>query len=200
MPGMKTTRLARRLGLDRNPLRRRTDKIGAYAAVLLLAVFLIGAPLLSVAAAGWASRAGASGQRAERSWRQVSAVLMPLSSAPGTSAGGLSGYSWVMARWAAPDGRARTGEIPVSNALTADHTVRLWVDTAGSPTGPPVNNRSVVADEAGAGIVATVTLGIVLLCLALAGRWVLGRRRLADWEAAWAAVGPQWTKRFWSRG
>jgi hypothetical protein len=197
---MKTTRLARRLGLDRNPLRRRTDKIGACLAVLLLAVFLIGAPLLSVAAAGWATRAAASGQRAERSWRQVSAVLMPPSSAQGTSAGGLSGYSWVPARWAAPDGRARTGEIPVSNALTADHTVRLWVDTVGSPTGPPVNNRSVVADEAGAGIVATVTLGIVLLCLALAGRWVLGRRRLADWEAAWAAIGPQWTKRFWSRG
>jgi hypothetical protein len=200
VPGMKTTRLARRLGLDRNPLRWRTDKIGACVAVLLLAVFLIGAPLLSVAAAGWATRAGASAQRAERSWRQVSAVLMPPSSAAGTSAGGLSGYSWVPARWAAPDGRARTGEIPVSNALTADHTVRLWVDTAGSPTGPPVNNRSVVADEAGAAIVATVALGIVLLCLALAGRWVLGRRRLADWEAAWAAVGPQWTKRFRSRG
>ena len=51
-----------------------------------------------------------------------------------------------------------------------------------------------------AGVVATVALGIVLLCLALAGRWVLGRRQLADWETAWAAVGPQWTKRFRSRG
>ena len=200
MPGMKTTRLARRLGLDRNPLRRRTDKIGACVAALLLAVFLIGAPLLSVAAAGWAARAGASGQRAERSWRQVSAVLMPPSSAPDTSAGGVSGYSWVPARWAAPDGRARKGVIPVSTALSADHTVRLWVDAAGSPTGPPVKHRSVVADEAMAGVVATVALGIVLLCLALAGRWVLGRRQLADWEAAWAAVGPQWTKRFRSRG
>ena len=199
VPVMKTTRLARRLGLDRNPLRRRTDKIGACAAALLLGVFLIGAPLLSVAAAGWATRAGASGQRAERSWRQVSAVLMP-SSAPGTSAGGLSGYSWIPARWTAPDGRARTGEIPVSNALSADHTVRLWVDAAGSPTGPPLRHRSVVADEAMAGVVATVALGIVLLCLALAGRWVLGRRQLADWETAWAAVGPQWTKSFRSRG
>jgi hypothetical protein len=39
-----------------------------------------------------------------------------------------------------------------------------------------------------------------LLCLAWAGRWVLDRRRLAGWEAAWAAVGPHWTKRFRSRG
>jgi hypothetical protein len=197
---MKRTRIARRLGLDRNPLRRRTDKIVACVTVLLLAVFLIGAPLLSVAAVGWAGRAGASGQRAERSWRQVSAVLMRDSSAPGASVAGVSGYSWVLARWTAPDGPARTGEIPVSAALPAGHTVRLWVDAAGSPTGPPLNSRSVVADEAEAAAVATGALGIVLLCLAWAGRWVLGRRRLADWEAAWAAVGPQWTKRFRSRG
>jgi hypothetical protein len=200
VPGMKTTRIARRLGLDRNPLRRHTDKIAACVAVLLLAVFLIGAPLLSVAAAGWAGRAGASGQRAERSWRQVSAILMRASSAPSPSAAGVSGYSWVLARWTAPDGRTRTSEIPVSTAMAADHTVRLWVDAAGSPTGPPLNHRSVVADEAAAAAVATGTLAIVLLCLALAGRWVLGRRQLADWEAAWAAVGPHWTKRFRSRG
>ena len=64
VPGMKATWLARKLGLDGNPLRRRTDKIAAWAAALLLAVFLIGAPLLSVAAIGWAGRAGAAGQRA----------------------------------------------------------------------------------------------------------------------------------------
>jgi hypothetical protein len=36
---MKTTPIARRLGLDGNPLRRRIDKIAACAAALLLAVF-----------------------------------------------------------------------------------------------------------------------------------------------------------------
>jgi hypothetical protein len=198
VPGMKTRRLARRLGLDRNPLRRRTDKIGTCVAILLLTVFLIGAPLLSVAAAGWATRAGASGQRAERSWRQVSAILVR-ASAPVISVGGVSGYSWVPARWTAPDGRARTGEIPVSTALAADHTVLLWVDAAGSPTGPP-HHRSVVADEAAASAVTTGALGIVLLCLAWACRRPLDRRRLTDWEAGWAAVGPQWTKSFRSRG
>jgi hypothetical protein len=45
-----------------------------------------------------------------------------------------------------------------------------------------------------------MALGFVLLCLAWAGRWVLDRRQLAAWEAAWAAVGPHWTKRFRSRG
>jgi len=35
---MNTTQLARRLGLDGNPLRRRTDKIAACLAALLVVV------------------------------------------------------------------------------------------------------------------------------------------------------------------
>jgi hypothetical protein len=196
---MKTTRLARRLGLDGNPLRRRTDKIAACAAALLLAAFLIGAPLLSVAAAGWAAHSGAAHQPAGRSWRPVPATVLRAAPAP-TAADGVLGYSLVLARWTAPDGQVRTGRIPVSARITAGSTVRLWVDAAGSPADPPLNHRHVVALEATAVVIATATLGIMLLCLAWAGRRVLDRRRLAAWEAAWAAVGPQWTRRFRSRG
>jgi len=69
------------------------------------------------------------------------------------------------------------------------------VNAAGSPAGPALNDRLVPAYEATAAVIATVALGIMLLCLAWAGRWVLNRRRLAGWEAAWAAVGPQWARR-----
>ena len=122
MPDMKTTRLARRLGLDGNPLRRRTDKIEAWLATLTLVVFLTGAPVLSVAA----------------------------------------GRAWV------------TGHSPARH----------------------LNHGAVLGREAVAAVVVPVALGWVLLCLAEVGRWVLDRRRLAGWDAAWAAVGPQWTKRF----
>jgi hypothetical protein len=193
---MKTTWIARKLGLDGNPLRRRTDKIAACLSVLLLAVFLIGAPFLSAAAAGWAGHHGNAELRATRSWHQVSAVL--LRSAPAPTA--VSGYYQILARWTTPDGRARTGRIPVSADMAAGRTVRLWVDSAGSPSGNPPNRRAVVADEVTAAVVATSGLGIALLCLAWAGRWVLDRRRLAGWQAGWAAVGPQWTRRFRSRG
>jgi hypothetical protein len=74
------------------------------------------------------------------------------------------------------------------------------VDAAGSPTGPPLSHRMQLAREATAAAASTVALGIVVLCLAWASRLVLDRRRLAAWEAAWAAVGPQWTRRFRSRG
>ena len=194
---MTATRLARRLGLDGNPLRRRTDKIAACLAALLLAMFSIGAPVLSIAAIGWAGRTGATGQQAARSWHQVSAVLQQ--AAPSFSREA-SGLTLVQARWTAPEGRARSGSIPVSAGLAAGHTVPLWVDEAGLPTGPPPSHGAVLAREATAGAVATVALGIVLLCLASLGRWVLDRRRFADWEAAWAASGPQWTRRFRFRG
>ena len=196
---MKTW-IARKLGLDGNPLRRRTDRIAACAAALLLAVFLIGAPFLSVAAVGWAGRPAAAQLRAERSWHQVPAILLQAAPKPAASADGVPGYSQVLARWTAPDGRTRTGRIPVSTSMAAGRPVRLWVNAAGSPTAPPLNDRLVPAYEATAAVIATVTLGIILLCLACAGRWVLDRRRLAGWEAAWAAVGPHWTRRFRSRG
>jgi hypothetical protein len=196
---MKTW-IARKLGVDGNPLRRRTDRIAACAAALLLAVFLIGAPFLSVAAVGWAGRPPAAQLRAERSWHQVPAILLQAARNPAASAGGVSGYSLVLARWTAPGGRARTGRIPVSTSMAAGRTVRLWVNAAGSPAAPPPNDRLAPAYEATAAVIATVTLGIMLLCLACAGRWVLDRRRLAGWESAWAAVGPQWTRRFRSRG
>jgi hypothetical protein len=179
---MKTTRTARKLGLGGNPLRRRTDKIAVRLAALLPAASLIGAPFLSVAAAGQAGHHRVVDLRAMRSWRQVSAVLLQSAPAP-TATGGVLGYHQVLARWTTPGGRARTGRIPVSDGMAAGRTVQLWVDSAGSPTGIPLNHRLLLAHEATAAVIATAALGIVLLCLAWARRWVLDRRQLDGWQA-----------------
>jgi hypothetical protein len=196
----RARRLARKLGLDANPLRRRTDKIATWLMAQFLVVVLVGAPLFAIAAFTWAARAGAAEQRAERSWREVPAVLLHPVPVPDSFAGGVFGYSWVPARWTAPNGQARSGDIPVEVGLTAGRKVRLWVDAAGRPTDAPLTHRAVVARAATAAAVATAGLLIVLSCLALIVRWLLDRRRLVDWELAWAIVGPQWTKRFRSRG
>jgi hypothetical protein len=163
-------------------------------------VVLIGAPLFAVAAFTWAGRAGTAEQRAERSWREVPAVLLRPVPAPASFAGGVFGYAWVPARWTAPDGQVRSGDIPVEVGLAAGRRVLMWVDAAGRPTDVPLTHRAVLARAATAAAVATVVLLIALSCLALIVRWLLDRRRLADWELAWAIVGPKWTKRFRSRG
>jgi hypothetical protein len=167
--------LARRLGLDGNPLRRRTDKIATCLAFLLVAVFLVGAPWLSVAAVGWAGHSETAAQQT-RSWYQV------------------------QARRFATDGRAKADGSPAIAGSAAGRTIRLPTDETGSPAGSAPSRSAVLAREVAAVVLAPVVLGIVLLCLVWGGRWVLDRRRLAGWEAAWAAVGPRWTKRFRSRG
>jgi len=196
----RVRRLACRLGLDANPLRRRTDKIATLLAALLLLVFLAGAPLLAIAAYGWAGQVGAAEQRAERSWREVPAVLLKSVPAPNSFGTGLFGYSWVPARWVAPNGQARSGRIPVEVGMAAGRTVPIWVDAAGRPTDAPLTDRAVQARAATVAAVATLALVVVLAVLAWAGRKLLDRRRLTDWELAWAIVGPKWTRRFWSRG
>jgi hypothetical protein len=191
---MKTTRLARRLGLDGNPLRRRTDKIAACLAALLVVVFLIGAPLLSVAAVAWAGRAGPAGQRAERSWQQVPAASRQARPAP--AAGEVVSYSRVPAQRGAPAGWALAVRNPVSAPPGRWPPVPLWAAAADAPASRPLNSWAVVDREAAAAAGAAAALGIVLLCLAWAGHRVLDRRRLAGWEAEWVTGDSQWGKRF----
>ena len=196
----RASRLAARMGLDGNPLRRRTDRLATWLAAQFLVVVLIAVPLAAIAAFGWASRSGAAELRAERAWRVVPAVLLRSVPVADSFAGGVFGYAWVPARWTAPDGRVRTGDIPVEVGLRAGRKVSMWVDATGMPTDVPLTHRAVEARAASAAAVASILLLLVLSCLACAGRWLLDRRRLADWELAWAIVGPQWTKRFRSRG
>ena len=196
----RASRLAARMGLDGNPLRRRTDRLATWLAAQFLVVVLIAVPLAAIAAFGWASRSGAAELRAERAWRVVPAVLLRSVPVADSFAGGVFGYAWVPARWTAPDGRVRTGDIPVEVGLRAGRKVSMWVDATGMPTDIPLTHRAVLARAAAAVAVASILLLLVLSCLACAGRWLLDRRRLVDWELAWAIVGPQWTKRFRSRG
>ena len=137
---MTKSRLARRLGLDGNPLRRRTDKTATCLAGLLVALFLAGAPVLAVAAAGWAARAGAAGHQAARSWRQPPAVSPQAAPVPAALAP--SGYSRAPARQTAPDGRLGAAAIPVNGHLAAGHTAPLW---AGAAAGRPAARRALRA-------------------------------------------------------
>jgi hypothetical protein len=69
------------------------------------------------------------------------------------------------------------------------------VDAAGRLTGPPLRRLQVQGQAALAAILAPVVLGLVLLCAGQLAHFLLGRRRLAAWDAEWRATGPQWTRR-----
>jgi MFS family permease len=191
-------RVAARLGLDGNKLRRRTDKIASSGAALLLAVFLVGAPLLSLAAGRLTDRALAAEQRAQRGWHQVTAVL--IQDAPFTISYGWAVASWAMARWTAPAGHHRVGLIEAVGGTPAGTRIRIWVDPAGRWAGPPLRRPVAQFLVAGAIAAASAALAVTLLGVAYVGRRRLDRRRLAAWEAAWTSVGPQWTRQYRAPG
>jgi hypothetical protein len=181
----RATQVVRGLWPGRNPLRRTVDRVeGAVVGVLAVA-FLAGAPLAAVAAYGYGAHAG----RVQRAaWHQVPAVL--LATAPAF------GYQpEARARWTVPGGARRTGMVPAPPGARAGSTVRVWTDAAGRPADPALQLLQVKGQAALAVTLAPVLLGAVLLAAGLLAHHLLGRRRLAAWEAEWRAIGPQWSTR-----
>ena len=69
--------LARRLGLDRSPLRRGTDRVEAWIRIALVLVFVIGAPLAGWGAARWAESVAPSAAHAQLAGEhRVTATLL----------------------------------------------------------------------------------------------------------------------------
>jgi hypothetical protein len=191
------TRLARRLWMSNNRLRRRMDRIEAWITAGLLVVFLVGAPLSWFAAGRWVEQGVVREQHAQQSWRQVAAVL--LEAAP-TEPQFEFGLPWnpavmVLAHWMGPDGKDQIGQIPVKAGSLVGRTVQVWVDTLGRPTGPPLPASVLAERVTSAKTLAPATLALLLLGLGWLVRRVMNRRRLAAWEADWALTGPRWTRR-----
>lgn len=192
----RPARLARQMGLGRNPLRRRTDRIEALISAVLLALFLVGAPLLGTSLGRWVHQGGLSEQRAQQSWHQTPARL--LATAPPAPRYAFR-LSWrnavpVRARWSGPGGQPRSGEVSAPPGSRAGQLVKVWVDGSGRVTGPPLRGAELTRRVAGAEVLAPLALGVVLLMVGFVVRWLLNRRRLRDWEAGWASIGPRWSR------
>ena len=186
-------RRSRMLGWDRNPLRRRIDRVEAAMVAGVIAVFLIAAPVLAAVAGQWIGFAGIQQQRAEAAWRLVPVTVQ--GSAQWDNSPAAAGTIWVLARWTAPDGQVRRRLITVSPRDAADGSARVWVTRSGSLTGPPLRHSQVQAHIAMAEWVTVLGLGLLLCLAGAAGRVLLAQRRLADWNRAWRVAEPGWTRK-----
>jgi hypothetical protein len=188
-------RAVRGLWPDRNPLRRTLDRVEAAIVAGLAVAFLAGAPAAAVTAAHLAATIGTRTAQAQRSWHRLPAVL--LADAP--RSGGPRYGPVARASWAAPGGRARTGTVSAPPGARAGSTVPVWVDASGNlAKAPTLRLWQVNEQTALAAVAASVVLGYLLACVGLLACGVLGRRRLAAWEADWQATEPRWTRRRWS--
>jgi hypothetical protein len=189
-------RLARTLGLDRNPLRRASDYAEAWIRVATLVIFLIAGPIAAVQVGQWTAHAVNPGTSARP--HAVQAVLLHPAPAPASLSGfqriGASRFApvWVEARWQSPGGSTRTGEVLAPEGTPARAAVTIWLDASGRITGPPLPDQS-AGDGMLAGLITLVGVACALLLALRLIRRFLNWRRMAAWESEWRAAGPRWT-------
>jgi hypothetical protein len=188
------TRLRRRVGLDRNPLRRRADRLETCVVLGLLFAFLAGAPLLAMTANHEATTVSMRALHAQQEWRRVPAVLLERTPASTSVLYESSTIIWARARWTA-NGSVHLGEVPAPAGTGKGGTVRIWVDRSGDVAGVRLTRAQVADRVIAVTVFAPFALAIVLLTVAaIAGR-LLEHRRIAAWESAWESIEPQWSRR-----
>jgi hypothetical protein len=192
-PTTRWMKLARRLGRDPNPLRRRSDVLEAWLLPAAVVVFLVLCPLVA-GLTGMVLRAdNAAAQRAQQSWHSVPAVLLRAAPGPEFTDNGANAWTvWEPARWTA-DGRQHTGSIPVAAGSAAGSKQTVWLDSRGRVQVPPLTPARLGTTVDAAMLISAGALAVVVGILTLLARWFLDRRRLAGWEADWLAVGPTWS-------
>ncbi|MGY0489656.1 Rv1733c family protein [Streptomyces sp. WG-D5] len=181
-----------------NPLRRRSDAVEGWAALLLgLLAFLV-APAAG-AAAGWAAHADAAEHaRAQVAQRQrVRAELVE--DAPDyvpSSSGVQNTVTYpVKVRWTDDGRRTVVATAPVSAGLDRGDPATVWLDARGRVTTAPWGSDAVWARALTTAFLVTATTATLALLTRCALRRALDRRRLAAWEREWNRVGPEWSRR-----
>jgi hypothetical protein len=185
-------RLIRGRRPDRNPLRRGSDRLETAVLGVLLVAFLAGAPFVAHAAGSWTYATSAREAQAQQTaLRQVRATLLQAAAPWSISEGGAE----AQARWKAPDGQTRTGQVFAASGAPAGSTVTVWVNQAGRLTDSPLQHSQVTGRSDMARVLAVVALAVTLIIVGWSARWALDRRRLAAWGAEWLATGPRWSSR-----
>ena len=185
-------RLLRGRRFDRNALRRGSDRAETVMLGVLLAAFLAGAPFAARAAGSWTYAASTREAQAQQaSLHQVPATLLQAAQPWNMTAYG----SEAQARWRAPDGQVRTGQVIVPGGAAAGSTVMIWTDQTGQLTDSPLQHSQVTGRRYLSEALAVAALAVELITVGAVARWALDRRRLAAWDAEWLSAGPRWSPR-----
>jgi len=180
--------VARYLGWDRNPLRRRVDRAETAVLTMLLAALVIMGPVIAVLASHLAGAAALREQRAERGWYQVSAVLTQSAGQAVIDSGQME-VAWVHARWTAHGDRPRTGVVAAPLNAQAGQRVQVWLTPSGELTGAPLTSAGARTEVIYAVALAVFGWFAVLQLAAVAVRVLADRRRMRYWQREWAAFG-----------
>jgi hypothetical protein len=181
----------------RNPLRRRSDVIEAWTALIVAVLLGLGAPLAGALAGWWAhgeARGVAAQQRAERHRVRAEVVGRMPGGTPSLQGGRPHAYR-VDVRWKDATGATRTTNARVPADARQGETVTLWFDDSGKNVPPPPDDTAVWQHTVTVGLTAAGGAVAVVLLAHTVVRRVSTGHRLAEWEREWARTEPEWTRR-----
>ncbi|MEU6251104.1 hypothetical protein [Streptomyces sp. NPDC047043] len=182
-----------------NPLRRTSDLVEAWVALVALLLILVVAPVIGSLVGGLAQDALQQSVRDQHATRHlVTATVVrkldrsPLDTDPETSSS-RDLRSRVVADWTAPDGTGHHGTAlaGLKSPHHGDH-FKIWTDAHGDIVAQPLDPATATTHAVLAGFgAAMLTAGAVE-----GGRrlilWRMVRRRYARWDQAWDRAGPDW--------
>ncbi|MGV9245966.1 Rv1733c family protein [Streptomyces sp. NPDC003710] len=183
----------------RNPLRRTTDLVEAWLALVALVLALVAAPVAGVVIGTLAQNSLQRSVREQhRTHHLVAAtVVKRLNRAPmepdPESPTKRQRQSRVLADWTAPDGTARRGTVlaDLDSPHRGDHFA-LWTDDHGRIMARPLDSATATTQAVLAGFgTSAATVGLMEGARRLIV-WRMVRRRYARWDQAWDKAGPDW--------
>jgi hypothetical protein len=182
--------------LDRDPVRRRIDRIHAVARAVIAAAFLVGIPAATVAASHQVYVTGLRTARAQAAaYHRVPAVV--LESVPLATAWRHSPQppALLTVLWTTSGAGPRSGETIWGWDAAPGSIVAVWTDASGRLTHPPLTHAQIMDHVIGTAVATPLILGIALGLTSCAVSLLCDRRRLARWEADWLVVEQHWTGR-----
>jgi len=181
----------------RNPLRRRSDVIEAWTALMVAVLLFAGAPLAGALAGWWAhdeARGVAAAERADHHRVRAEVVGKTPDMLPTVEGGRQHSYR-VEVRWTDPVSGPHTTTARVPAGTRHGDTVDVWFDQRGRTVGPPPGDTAIWQHTMTIGMTAAGgAVGLVLLANAVV-RHVSTGHRLGEWEREWARTEPEWTRR-----
>jgi hypothetical protein len=183
----------RLLGLGRNPLRRRVDRLEA----VLLMIMLVAALLVVPAAAGLGTtvrnRAQHSAAEERAEVRPVQARTQENTAEAVPSSFGVT-TTTVRVRWFDTWGSPHEDKAHVLIGTKAGTELTIWLDRAGVMTRAPRPPGDSIVLGVAAGVTMPLLAWLLLLVLFRFARRPLNDRRAQAWAREWEQVSPRWTR------
>jgi hypothetical protein len=193
-PTTRWLQFKRRMALDGNPLRRRSDVIAAWLTPAFILLFAALIPVVAVMTNTLARDQNAAVVRASHTWTHVTGTL--LRSAPGPAQRDHGANVWsevVPAKWSF-DGVQHTGSVPVPAGSRVGSSQTVNLNAAGQVMTPPLAPTQLAARIDTLTFIVMAALALLLMTIkGIVGR-ILDKRRLAAWASDWLAVAARWSQ------